>query len=275
MRNAIVIAVCAFVIVTLYFICRSDNGNTIRMMATTTTRDSGLLSHLISELEKDTGLSVSIVAFGTGKVLRSAMDGNADIILVHDGVAEEEFMKAGYGAERYPLMQNDFVIVGPADDPANIHSYSSAIEAFQKIFTSGSKFASRGDESGTHKAELRILESAKINPDTLSTDQYIITGSGMGSTLSIAAEKSAYILTDYATWISFKNKGNLKILFNNDPLLTNIYSVITVNSALFDHISVKKQILTINWFKSAKAAKTINNFHISGKPAFKALIHQK
>lgn len=262
-------------IATLIFINVNDDDNTIRMMATTTTRDSGLLPHLISELEKDTGLSVSVVAFGTGKVLRSAMDGNADIILVHDAVAEEEFMKAGYGIERYPLMQNDFVIVGQADDPANIHSSSSAAEAFKRIISSGSKFVSRGDESGTHKAEMRILESAKINLRTLSTDQYIITGSGMGRTLSIASEKSAYILTDHATWVSFKNKGNLKILFNNDPLLKNIYSVITVNAALFDHISIEKQALTINWFKSTKAAKTINNFYISEKPAFKALLNQK
>ncbi|MDG1859955.1 MAG: substrate-binding domain-containing protein, partial [Emcibacteraceae bacterium] len=185
------------------------------------------------------------------------------------------FMNDGFGTERYPLMQNDYVLVGPANDPANISLSHSAIEAFEKIINSSSSFVSRGDESGTHKAEKRILTNAKINPNTLSSDQYIITGSGMGRTLAIASEKSAYVLTDNATWISFNNKGNLRVLYKEDPAFENKYSVITANPHLFSHISNHKQELVMNWFKSAKAAKTIDRFQIAGKPIFKSLLIAK
>jgi tungstate transport system substrate-binding protein len=271
MRYLIAIFIAGLLMTVMNFMSGS-NDNKFTIMATTTTRDSGLLPHLITELEKDTGLNINIVAFGTGKVLRSAMDGNADIIIVHDTLAELSFMNDDYGVERYPLMQNDFVIVGPADDPAKISSSKSVNEAFLKIMNSGSPFVSRGDESGTHKAEKRILENAKVKPDVLSSDQYIITGSGMGRTLTIASEKSAYVLTDNATWLSFNNKGILKILYDDDPAFKNIYSVITINPNLFGHISRKNQELAMNWLKSSKAAKTIENFQSSGRPVFKPLL---
>ncbi|MDG1438327.1 MAG: substrate-binding domain-containing protein, partial [Emcibacteraceae bacterium] len=187
-------------IITIMVLTNQNNDNKFTIMATTTTRDSGLLPHIIKELKKDTGIDITVVAFGTGNVLRSAMDGNADIIMVHDTLAELSFMNEGYGVERYPLMQNDFVLVGPTNDPANITSSNSATEALEKIINSNSLFVSRGDESGTHKAEMRIFKSARIDFRDLSSNQYTITGSGMGRTLTIASEKSAYVLTDNATW---------------------------------------------------------------------------
>jgi tungstate transport system substrate-binding protein len=271
MRNILLFFACGLAIIIGILVNRPDDTKNIILMATTTTRDSGLLSHLISELEKDTGLCVTVVTFGTGKVLRSAMDGNADIILVHDPVAEDTFMKKGYGEERFALMQNDFVIVGPTDDPANIKTSHAVTDAFARIYSSGSSFASRGDESGTHRAEQRILEQSNINPSFEFSDQYIITGSGMGRTLAIAVEKSSYSITDKATWLAYQNKGDLTVLYSSDLLLKNIYSIITVSPNLFNHISNKNQKIMMNWLKSPEATQTINNFQISGKSVFKTL----
>ncbi len=245
-------------------------------MATTTTEDSGILKVLIPELEKDTGLDIDVVTFGTGKVLRSAMDGNADVILVHDQISEKLFMKNGFGSERINIMQNDFVLIGPTSDPANVKATSSLIKAFQRLHRSAEPFVSRGDDSGTHKAEMRIWQAAGtddgFNSDDYKSGNYVITGAGMGRTLNIAVEKSAYILTDRATWISFQNKGNLTILKANDPLLTNIYSILSVNAELYPHINKEKQNLILNWFKSDKSKNLINNYHYAGKQLFKSLL---
>jgi len=234
------------------------------LMATTTTRDSGLLDKLIPALENDTALDIEVVAFGTGKVLRSAIDGNADIIMVHDPHGEKIFMEEGYGKERLPIMQNDFVIIGPMDDPAHIASSTTAAQAFSSIAGSNSAFVSRGDDSGTHKAEMRIWQSTKLKPKQFVAENYILTGAGMGRTLNIAVEKSAYSLTDRATWLTFQNKGNLKILFDKDDMLENIYSIITVNPERHPHISPKKQLLVLNWFKSEKSKSVIRNYKKNG-----------
>ncbi|MCC3862131.1 substrate-binding domain-containing protein [Pseudemcibacter aquimaris] len=238
------------------------------LMATTTTQDSGLLDILIPAMEKDTGLKIKVIAFGTGKVLRSAMDGNADIIFVHDPVAEKQFMDNGYGKIRIPFIQNDFIIVGPADDPANVAKSKSASEAFTAIQKSQIPFVSRGDESGTHNAELRIWETAGLNIEDFTNEKYVITGSGMGRTLGVATEKNGYVLTDKATWLSYQNKEGLMILFEQDPLLENIYSFISVNPNLFDHISDENQQIIMNWITSPAALNTIKHFKISGIQPF-------
>ena len=243
----------------------------VTFMATTTTRDAGLLDIIIPELEKDTGLDINVVAFGTSKVLRSAADGNADIILVHDPINEKLFIEAGYGTERLSIMQNSFVIVGPPEDPAGVASATSANVAFQNIFNTRSSFVSRGDQSGTHNAEQRIWKKSKIDPTSMSGENYILTGSGMGRTLNIAVEKSAYVFTDRATWLTFKNKGDLILLFEDDPLLENVYSIVTVNPDKHTHISAQNQTLMLDWFKSVKLQKLLNDYKALGKPLFKPI----
>ncbi len=229
-------------------------------MATTTTRDSGLLGAIIPELEKDTGLKINSVAFGTSKVLRSAMDGNADVILVHDPKSEIEFMDAGYGNERVAIMFNYFVLIGPADDPANIASSTNAVDAFRKIIESGSTFVSRADQSGTHFAELKLWQSINYNPQEMEQERYIQTGTGMGRTLNVAIEKTAYVLADSATWATYENKGKHKILLGNDENMINTYHLITVSTEKHPHISAQNQKLVIDWFKSEKARSVIENF---------------
>jgi len=251
----------------LFFVLKKGE-RPLTLMATTTTQDSGLLAVIIPELEKDTGLEINVVAFGTGKVLRSAVDGNADLILVHDPINEKIFMDQGYGSKRIPIMQNDFVIVGPSADPAGVKNSLSAALAFEAIFKSNSPFVSRGDESGTHNAELRIWQKSKIEPDQFGKDKYLPTGAGMGRSLNIAVEKSAYILTDNATWVTFQNKGDLLVLYKNDLLLNNIYSIISVNSDRYPHVSSEKQETILNWFSSIKSKRLIENYKISDQALF-------
>lgn len=250
----------AFGLFLLTFIRHDDTDLTL--LATTTTQDSGILSHLVDAFEKESGLKLKTIAYGTGKVLRSAMDGNADVILVHDPLNEIAFMKEGFGKERISIMRNDFIIVGPSNDPAAVKLSNSASDAFKRIGTM-SIFVSRGDESGTHNAEKRIWEKLSIDQEKFEPESYITTGSGMGRTLGIAVEKNAYSLTDRATWLSYKNKGNLDILFENDNDFKNIYSVVSVNPKLFSHISSDNQNAFMKWIKSDQARKTIQNFEIN------------
>ena len=272
MKSNYIFIFFAFVLICALFLTMRGNERPVTLMATTTTEDSGLLAILIPELEKDTGLKIQVVTFGTGKVLRSAMDGNADIILVHDPISELEFIKDGHGIDRLSIMQNDFVLVGPEADPAGVTNMESIQQSFDKIYTSGQIFVSRGDESGTHKAEKRIWQAAEINIQDFSSQSYIVTGTGMGRSLNIAVEKSAYILSDRASWITFQNKIDLKILTQNDPLLSNIYSVISVNPDRHSHISEQKQKLILNWFMSKKSKKLIENHKFQAKFLFKSLI---
>ncbi len=248
-----------------------NNNRPITLMATTTTEDSGLLAVLIPQLEKDTGLKIQVVTFGTGKVLRSAKDGNADIILVHDPQSEKDFLSRGYAKERLEVMRNDFVLVGPKSNPAMINPDETITSAFDKIFEENAVFVSRGDESGTHKAEQRIWNAAGLNINNFSQSNYIVTGAGMGRSLNIAVEKPAYILTDRATWLTFKNRGNLAILNQNGKLLSNVYSVLSVNSQLHPHISEEHQTRIMNWFKSEKSRSIIRDFKFFDQPLFEPI----
>lgn len=270
MKN-IVIATLVIIAGLIFFMFAKQGDNDLTLMATTTTQDSGILSHIVDAFEKDSGLKVKVIAYGTGKVLRSAMDGNADVILVHDPHNEDIFMKGGFGKERISIMQNDFVIIGPNTDPAEVKMSNSARDAFKKI-TSKSIFISRGDDSGTHNAEKRIWGKIPLYQGRTDPNNYIITGSGMGRTLGIAIEKEAYTLTDKATWLSYKNKGQLTILYENDNDFENIYSVISVNPLLFDHISSKHQDIFIKWIKSKEARETIQNFQINTENPYIAIL---
>ncbi len=264
------LAIIGVVILGLFLLLfsRTDKDRPIIFMATTTTQDSGLLSILIPELEKDTGLDIQTIAFGTGKVLRSAMEGNADVILVHDPENEITFMENGFGTERIAVMRNNFIIVGPESDPAKIVTSDNAANAFTKIVRSQQNFVSRGDESGTHNAEQKIWSKLNVDPLTLPAENYIQTGAGMGRTLNVAIEKAAYVLTDSATWATYENKGDHQILFEGDDLLINTYHLITVNAESHPHVSPASQNLILDWFQSNKAYTTINQFKHQGQTLY-------
>jgi len=200
---------------------------TLILATTTSTQDSGLLDVLIPLFEQQTGFTVQAVAVGTGAALKMGEEGNADVLLVHAPSSEKALMDAGWGKDRFLVMHNDFVIVGPADDPAGIKGSSTAVDAFKKIFDSGAMFISRGDDSGTNKMEISLW--GKTSDDPKGAAWYVESGQGMGATLTIASEKTAYTLTDRATYLANKANLSLDILVEGDPVLLNVYHVITVN----------------------------------------------
>jgi tungstate transport system substrate-binding protein len=203
---------------------QSTNSNKEMILATTTsTQDSGLLDTLIPVFEESTGIKVKVIAVGTGQAIKLGEDGNADVILVHARKAEDKFVADGYGVNAYDVMYNQFYIVGPESDPAQIQGMTSVTEAFQKIAEAEAKFISRGDDSGTHKKELSIWEKSKISPEG---DWYISVGQGMGVTLQMANEMNAYTLVDEATYLT--TKPDLKTLVQGDPILFNPYGIIQV-----------------------------------------------
>jgi len=200
---------------------------TLILATTTSTQDSGLLDVLVPMFESQTGYTVQTVAVGTGAALKMAEEGNADVLLVHAPASEKALMDAGWGKDRFLVMHNDFVIVGPADDPARIKGTATAVEAFQKVFTAGSLFISRGDDSGTNKMEISLWDKTSSDPNGQAW--YIESGQGMSATLTIASEKQAYTLTDRATYLANKENFSLEILVEGDAALLNVYHVITVN----------------------------------------------
>lgn len=203
-------------------------GNPSVILATTTsTQDSGLLDVLVPMFEKQTGYKVKTVAVGTGEALKMGEEGNADILLVHAPSSEVNFMDGGFGKNRFLVMHNDFIIVGPVDDPAGIKGMTSGVEAFRAIYQAGALFITRGDDSGTHKKELALWKSAELDP--AGQAWYTETGQGMGASMTVASEKEAYILTDRATYLSNKENYQLEIFVEGDNSLLNVYHVITVN----------------------------------------------
>ena len=234
----------------------------IILATTTSTQDSGLLDVLIPAFEKQSGYTVKTVAVGTGQALKMGQEGNADVLLVHAPASEKTFMEGGFGAERFLVMHNDFIIVGPASDPAGLKGMTSALDAFKKIAAATAPFVSRGDDSGTNKAELALWKQAGITPEGA---WYIETGQGMGATLKIASEKGAYTLTDRATYLA--NKGDLsqEILVEGDNVLLNVYHVITVNPAKWPKVNVEGAKAFAQWLISPDTQKMIGEF---GKDKF-------
>lgn len=240
----------------------------IIVQSTTSTQNSGLLDYLIPKFRQKTGIEVRVIAVGTGQALKNAQNGDGDVLLVHAKEAEQQFVADGYGVERFDLMYNDFVIVGPATDPAGIRSAEQAAEALRRIAANSAIFVSRGDDSGTHKKERSLWRSIGINVTAASGSWYRETGSGMGATLNVAAGMNAYTLTDRATWISFANKGELEILIEGDPILFNQYGVILVNP--LKHANVKAELgrLFIDWLLSGEGQDAIASFSIDGQRLF-------
>lgn len=231
---------------------------TIRLSTTTSVNDSGLLPYLLPVFEGKTGYKVEVQSAGTGAAIQKAIDGNADLILVHAKASEEEFIAGGYGVERLPFMYNFFVIVGPKDDPAGIADCEDAASAFAKIRESGSKFISRGDESGTHKAELKIW--GEDAPDAATDSWYISAGQGMGACLTMASEEQAYCLTDKATFLSMEAELNLSLLLEKGDDMKNTYSLIAVNPETIDGLNVDGAQAFIDWMLSDEASELIAKY---------------
>ena len=240
----------------------------ITLASTTSTDNSGFFSHILPLFEAASGISVRVVAVGTGQAIRLAERGDADVLLVHHRPSEEKFVAQGYGLKRYNLMFNDFVIVGPADDPAEIAGAAKATGAFMSISEHRAVFASRGDNSGTHKLELSLWEKNQLDVSKVSGTWYREVGAGMGATLNIAVGMNAYTLVDRATWSSFKNKAAHKILFQGDPILFNQYGVIAVSPRRHPHIKADLADQFIGWLISDKGQRAILNFTIEGQSVF-------
>ncbi|MCW5773066.1 MAG: extracellular solute-binding protein [Rhodospirillaceae bacterium] len=240
----------------------------IVVASTTSTENSGLFKHILPLFEQKTGIKVRVVAQGTGQALDTGRRGDADVVFVHDKAAEAKFVAAGYGIDRREVMYNDFVVVGPASDPAKVKGGKDVVAAFKTIAAAKAPFASRGDRSGTHAAELRIWKQAGIDVDAAKGAWYRATGSGMGATLNTAAAMNAYALTDRGTWLSFKNRRDLVIVVEGDPKLFNQYGVMLVNPA--KHPTVKKALgmAFIDWLTSAEGQAAIAAYKINGQQLF-------
>jgi len=230
----------------------------IRMSTTTSVNDSGLLPAILPVFEQKTGYTVEVQSAGTGAAIQKAVDGNADLILVHSKASEETFVSDGYGVERIPFMYNYFVVVGPADDPAGIKDSANAAEAFAKIAEAEAPFVSRGDDSGTHKAELKIW--GEEEPDAAEDSWYISAGQGMGACLTMASEKGAYCLTDKATFLSNKADLDLEIILAEGEDMKNTYSVIECNPEKLDDINTEGAKALIEWLTGDEASELIAKY---------------
>lgn len=241
----------------------------VRLATTTSTENSGLLAYLLPQFKKDTGYNIHTIAVGTGKALRMGRDGDVDVLLVHALEAENKFVANGHGVERFAVMMNDFVIVGSQNDPAKLFGAKSAVEALQKIATTTSKFISRGDNSGTHKKELSLWESANYSPIKSDSDWYIEIGQGMGKVLQMAGEMDAYTMTDRGTWLAYEAKSLLTIAFEGDSKLFNPYGIIAVNPKKYPDLNSEGANAFIHWIISDKGQQMIGQFKIAGKVLFK------
>ncbi len=237
----------------------------LRLATTTSTYNSGLLDFLLPHFEEETDISVQVISVGTGAALRLGQDGDVDLVMTHAPAAEATFVEAGHGIEPRGLMYNDFVLVGPVADPADLQSAESALDAFKRIAESGSVFVSRGDDSGTHMKELAFWESAG---QELSFDGYRSVGQGMGRVLSLADEMEGYALTDRGTWLAMKNRLDLALAYEGDASLFNPYQVILVNPERHPHVEVDLARTFADWLVSEQGQRLIDSFQVEGEQLF-------
>ena len=237
------------------------------ILASTTSPDnSGLYQWVLPHFQKETGIEVRVIAVGTGHALNIGRRGDADLVIVHDETLERRFIEAGHGIERRALMYNEYLLIGPDGDPAKTHAHASLPAAFDAIANGGAKFVSRGDDSGTHKQEVRLWD--KTQHGFPKQKWYIESGNGMGATLQMAKELGAYTLSDKATWLSFGNRRGLKMLLNDNPPLKNIYSIILVNPRKHRGIRHKEARVLSDWLLSERGQKLIGTFSFKGQTLF-------
>ena len=240
----------------------------IVVQSTTSTLNSGLFEHILPLFEEKTGIEVRVVAVGTGQAIRNAMNGDGDVLFVHARLAEEKFVAEGHGVARFDVMYNDFVIVGPPSDPAGVAGMTDVVAALSKIAEAEAPFASRGDDSGTHKAELRLWKEAGIDAQAASGGWYRETGSGMGATLNTGTSMGAYVLTDRATWIAFGNKGDYEIAVEGDPRMFNQYGIILVNPGKHPNVKAQAGQAFVDWVLSPEGQAAIAGYKVDGQQLF-------
>jgi tungstate transport system substrate-binding protein len=240
----------------------------IVVASTTSTQDSGLFSHILPLFKAKTGIDVKVVAQGTGQALDTGRRGDADVLFVHAKAQEEKFVADGFGVKRYPVMYNDFVLIGPRSDPAGIKGMSDVAEALKAIKSKGAPFISRGDRSGTHIAELDLWKAAGIDIGKEKGPWYKEIGQGMGAALNTASAANAYVLADRGTWLSFKNRGDLDILVAGDKRLFNQYGVMLVNPEKHPHVKKALGQAFIDWLVSPEGQKAIADYKINGQELF-------
>ena len=267
-RDILKLALANFALIALAVSISRAADNFIIVQSTTSTQNSGLFEHILPLFTKKTGIEVRVVAVGTGQALKNAEKGDGDVVLVHSQRDEEKFVADGWGVKRYPVMYNDFIIVGPAADRARIAGMRQAPEALKKVAEAQAPFASRADDSGTNKAELMLWQQSGVDPKKSSRSWYLETGSGMGSTLNIAVGKQAYALTDRGTWLAFANKDDFKVLVEGDDKLFNQYGVILVNPAKHPNIKAKDGQAFIDWLTGSEGQAAIANYKIDGQQLF-------
>ena len=239
----------------------------IVVASTTSTEQSGLFAHLLPAFKAATGIDVRVVALGTGQALDTARRGDADVVFVHDPVAEEKFVAEGFGVKRLPVMVNDFVLIGPKADPAGAKGHDVVV-ALQRIAASGAPFISRGDRSGTHAAELRFWKMAAIDVEARKPRGYRACGCGMGPALNIAASQGGYVLADRGTWLGFRNRADLTLLVEGDRRLFNQYGVIAVNPARHPHVQAALAQRFVDWVVSPDGQSSIAAYRIGGEQLF-------
>jgi tungstate transport system substrate-binding protein len=242
--------------------------DTIVVASTTSTQDSGLFTYLLPIVRERTGVTVKVVAQGTGQALETARRGDADVVFVHDPEGEAQFITEGHGLARHLVMYNDFLVVGPTTDPAHVRDMKDVLQALQAIVRSQSLFVSRGDRSGTHQAELRLWKAAGLTMESPAPQWYRAVGQGMGPALNIASASDAYILVDRATWLSFRNKGNLQLLVQGDARLFNQYSLILVNPAKHAAVKAKAGQRVVDFLLSDEGQAAIAAFRVDGKQLY-------
>ena len=263
-RRLIIAATASFVFAGHAF----AQDKSIVVASTTSTQDSGLFGHILPMFKTKTGIDVKVVAQGTGQALDTARRGDADVVFVHAKPAEEKFLSEGFGVKRYPVMYNDFILIGPKGDPAGVKGSKDIVAALGAIKAKGADFISRGDKSGTHQAELNLWKVAGIDIAKDKGPWYKEIGQGMGAALNTASASNAYVLADRGTWLSFKNRGDLVIAVEGDKRLFNQYGVMLVNPE--KHPSVKQDLgqQLIDWLVSSEGQKAIADYKINGEQLF-------
>lgn len=267
MKKLFVRCLTALMLFSSTYALSADNAPRIRLATTTSTYHSGLLDYLLPEFEKDSGYIVDVLATGTGKALQMGENGDVDLVMTHAPVSEALFVEKGYGVLPRKLMYNDFILVGPKDDPAKIATQPNVQQAFARISESNIPFISRGDDSGTHKKELTIWDKSQIKPDFAG---YRSVGQGMGPTLNMASEMQGYTLTDRGTWLAYDSKLDLTILYQGDELLFNPYQVILVNPERYPGLNYQGAKAFSDWLVNPKGQQLINSFKLKGQALFVA-----
>ena len=260
--------ILAFVLNVLALSSASAEPEFLTIASTTSTDHSGLYDYLLPLYEKKAGVRFRVVAVGTGQAIRNAMRGDADLLIVHHRESEDRFVAEGYGLQRDDLMYNQFVLIGPSEDPAKAADAESITDALRRVSRSGSTFVSRGDDSGTHKRELELWAKADVQVRPASGSWYWEAGAGMGPTLNTATARNAYVLSDGATWAAFGNRQNLTVLHQGDPLMHNQYGIIVINPDRHPHVKRELAQEFAAWLLSEDGQQAVADFEINGEQVF-------